>query len=279
MLIFFQKLTSRCAGFLSNTKINWLKNWIINLFVYVYRPDMQEAVYLAASDYLSFNDFFTRRLKPGARSFAKRGIVSPADGKLHSYGKVTNEIIVSGGESDPGGRIDNIKDRSYSVARLLGLNLEEYDGKILGKFKRASYAIIYLAPHNYHRVHFPCDAVMTQARFIPGSLFSVNTGSSIRRPSLYAYNQRLACFCETEYGFLGIVMVAALMVSTIGTSWGAEHRAISLPYTDKTKRKFRKGDELGYFSLGSSVVLLWMKERKPPRFIAGSELRAGQVLY
>lgn len=184
--------------------------------------------------------------------------------------------MLSSADNNDTTQIDNIKGKSYSVARLLGLDNQS---QLLSPFSQGSYAIIYLAPQNYHRVHFPCDAELQLANFISGYLFSVNDKSSRKRPSLYAYNQRLACVCDTVYGKLAYVMVAAMMVSRIGTAWGQEHQAMATGFRDDQVRNFQVGDELGYFAMGSSVVLLWESQDLVPVVDNGSQIQMGQPLY
>ena len=284
------KYLSHAAGLLAGARVRWLKNLLIRLFVWRYKPNMAEAIHSQPSDYQSFKDFFIRELKPGARPIAessvKNSIVSPADGKLVAFAKLDKQKVItdlgSGGEADEGDdqQIQNIKGQTYPVSQLLGLSdAKPEEHQLLSRFAGGSYALIYLAPHNYHRVHFPCDAELMLANFIPGSLFPVNDASVATRPSLHAYNQRLACICETEHGLMGYVMVAALIVSSIGTCFAPEHRALSPARTLRPKRKFAKGDELGYFNLGSSVVLLWEKPGMVPLVPKGDELQVGQLLY
>ncbi len=268
-------------------KIPFLKNLLISLFVAYYKPDMQEAEKENPREYASFNQFFARRLKTSARPLSNSPFISPCDGRLKDAGRISQSIIhsvkatkdrdnKSNNEDLPSNIISGIKGTSYNLATLLGL---PQDSPILNKFAAGQYANIYLAPKDYHRVHFPCTIRITQAKFIPGALFPVNDKSVAKRPSLYAYNQRLVCTGHTDHGMVAVVMVAALFVSSIGTSWGTRHRALDKYLTDNQERKFNKGDELGYFYMGSSVVLLL--ENNDPQLIAQSSgnLRMGQMLY
>ena len=283
-----KKNLSAAARVLTDCRIRWLKNLLIYLFILIYKPNMQEALHSQLRHYISFNDFFTRRLKANARPLSASAFVSPADGTLTNGGIIqhgrisakTTVALSSAGISDsasPGATtptishaasspppspsksppqspiIRNIKGADYSVSELLGL--EEDDSRVKS-LSNGQSTVIYLAPHNYHRVHVPCAATLTLANFIPGELYSVNEKSVKRFPSLYAHNQRLSCVFATEYGMMAYVMVAALFVSSIGTAWGSVYHARSAAEKRTTPQKFNKGDELGYFEMGSTVVML-----------------------
>ena len=271
---------SAAARILTDCRIRWLKNLLIYLFILIYKPNMQEALHSQLRHYISFNDFFTRRLKANARPLSASALVSPADGTLTNGGIIqrgrisaqataalsaadisdsaspstTTSITSPPSQLSPQSPIiHNIKGADYSVGELLGL--EEDDSRVKS-LSNGQSTVIYLAPHNYHRVHVPCAATLTLANFIPGELYSVNEKSVKRFPSLYAHNQRLSCVFATEYGMMAYVMVAALFVSSIGTAWGAVYRARSAAEKRTTSQEFNKGDELGYFEMGSTVVML-----------------------
>ncbi len=255
-----KRSSSAAARILTDCRIRWLKNLLIYLFILIYKPNMQEALHSQLRHYISFNDFFTRRLKVNARPLSDSALVSPADGTLTNGGiiqhgrisaKATAALSAAGISKSP--IIRNIKGADYSVSELLGLDEDDSRVKSLSN---GQSTVIYLAPHNYHRVHVPCAATLTLANFIPGELYSVNEKSVKRLPSLYAHNQRLSCVFATEYGMMAYVMVAALFVSSIGTAWGSVYRARSAAEKHTTPQKFNKGDELGYFEMGSTVVML-----------------------
>ena len=281
-----KKNLSAAARTLTDCRIRWLKNLLIYLFILIYKPNMQEALHSQLRHYISFNDFFTRRLKVNARPLSASAFVSPADGTLTNggiiqHGRISAQAtaaLSAAGTSDSASPsatapitshaasspsqppsssqspiIHNIKGADYSVSELLGLDEDDPRVKSLSN---GQSTVIYLAPHNYHRVHVPCAATLTLANFIPGELYSVNEKSVKRLPSLYAHNQRLSCVFATEYGMMAYVMVAALFVSSIGTAWGSVYRARSAAEKRTTPQKFNKGDELGYFEMGSTVVML-----------------------
>lgn len=279
---------SRAIAGLMDSKISWLKNLLISCFVFYYKPNMHEALQENIHNYASFNEFFARRLKPNARRLADSSLISPADGRLKDAGRISQSVISSIRQSGtdkldssipinlPSNIPSNIKGTRYSVATLLGL---PQDSPLVSKFSTGQYANIYLAPKDYHRVHFPCDLRITLTQFIPGALFPVNDKSVTKRPSLYAHNQRLACIGDTKHGLMAVVMVAALFVSSIGTSWGAKHRSLGKKLTDKQERHFNKGDELGYFYMGSSVVLLLENSELQLMPESENNIRLGNALY
>ena len=259
-----KRSSSTAARILTDCRIRWLKNLLIYLFILIYKPNMQEALHSQLRHYISFNDFFTRRLKANARPLSNLALVSPADGTLTNGGIIQHgrisalSVSTSQYQSQPPSSsqspiIRNIKGADYSVSELLGLDEDDSRVKSLSN---GQSTVIYLAPHNYHRVHVPCAATLTLANFIPGELYSVNEKSVKRLPSLYAHNQRLSCVFATEYGMMAYVMVAALFVSSIGTAWGSVYHARSAAEKRTTPQKFNKGDELGYFEMGSTVVML-----------------------
>lgn len=295
-----QLTLSLMARYLTDCRIYPIKNFLINLFIFIYKPNMQEAMHEKAKDYSSFNDFFIRRLKPNTRPLSVAPLISPADGTLDSFG-IIRQARILGAKPDYaiGNRaqdlaqeanatqitakretpiIHNIKGIGYSIGDLLGL---KDNNQYVKSFAEGQYSVIYLAPHNYHRVHTPCSTELLFANFIPGTLYSVNPKSVRRHPSLYAHNQRMACVFKTEYGLIGYIMVAALIVSSIGTAWGQKHRATAKAQIYERQQVFAKGDELGYFELGSTVILLLGKSQllidsclKP-----GTKLKMGQALY
>ena len=275
-----KKNLSAAARTLTDCRIRWLKNLLIYLFILIYKPNMQEALHSQLRHYISFNDFFTRRLKVNARPLSDSALVSPADGTLTNggiiqHGRISAQAtaaLSAAGISDSASPsattsitsppsqllpqspiIRNIKGADYSVGELLGLDEDDSRVKSLSN---GQSTVIYLAPHNYHRVHVPCAATLTLANFIPGELYSVNEKSVKCLPSLYAHNQRLSCVFATEYGMMAYVMVAALFVSSIGMAWGSVYHARSVAEKRTTPQKFNKGDELGYFEMGSTVVML-----------------------
>lgn len=259
--IYWQKLLGRTVRQLVDCRIRWVKNCLIRLFLLIYKPAMEEAEEPNPSGYTSFNDFFSRRLKTSARPIAAAPWVAPADGTLLSHGEITK------------GRV-KVKGQSYQVAELLAM-----DDAVVRQLAFAT--VFYLSPRDYHRVHSPCSAMLTRTSFIPGSLFPVNERATRRVASLYARNQRLVFHCDTNQGAMVLVMVAALFVSSIMTSWGLCYKADDHSKEARNhKRRLAKGDEMGYFLMGSSIVLL--TERDSQRVLlarVGEKVKMGQPLF
>ncbi|KTD11868.1 phosphatidylserine decarboxylase [Legionella gratiana] len=255
------------AGFLADVKHIKVKDYLIQRFIHEYQVNMSEALIEDPSAYRCFNDFFIRRLKPECRPLAHAGIVSPVDGCISEIGSIEE------------GKLIQAKGRHYTVSELLAC-----DQEIASQFINGRFATLYLSPKDYHRVHMPIDAAITSMTYIPGALFSVQPSTVRVVPKLFARNERLAVFCSTQVGPMAIVMVGATIVGSIGTSWNGEIKRsksrVDFKYPLANKR-IAQGDEMGYFKLGSTVVLLfadgsnvrWNKELK-----AGSLLRFGESL-
>lgn len=258
---------SKLAGRIADSTVPWLKQRLIERFIDAYDVDMRDAAE-PPSAYPSFNAFFTRALKPGARPLADadRFVLSPADGAVSQAGPIA------------GGRIVQAKARDYSVAELLGGDPEH-----AARFDGGRFVTIYLSPKDYHRVHMPADGTLRQTRYVPGDLFSVNgvTAEGVER--LFARNERLACLFDTPLGAMASVMVGAMIVAGIETVWSGRvtphGRAVEeARFADGPS--FKAGDEMGRFYLGSTVVLLfeprnveWLPELAP-----GRAVRMGQAI-
>lgn len=207
---------------------------------------MEEAREPQAERYKNFNDFFTRELKPGARSFdpASKTLCSPADGEISQLGRVQEQLLFQA------------KDHYFSLEALLGKNAE-----LATQFNDGEFATIYLSPKDYHRVHMPCDGKLVNATYVPGKLFSVNHTTAESVPDLFARNERLICEFETKHGRMVMILVGAMIVAAIETIW--RDYSQQTPKTVESERlnvEFCKGDELGRFKLGSTVILLFQKE-------------------
>jgi|TARA_B100000959_G_scaffold269911_1_gene316163 phosphatidylserine decarboxylase len=250
---------SRLVGFFAETKVVWLKNFCIRVFVKIYKIDMQDYAQKSTTDFASFNDFFTRELS--AKSRAVSGdICSPVDGTISAAGKIDN------------GQIFQAKGKTYSLGKLLSSGDTD-------DFINGSFITIYLAPNNYHRVHFPVDATLLSSEYVPGKLFSVNNVSARHIPDLFAVNERLICDATTEHGHVSIVMIGAMIVAGIKTVW----RASPYPFkeshaeTFNTPQAYKQGDELGQFQLGSTVVLLFQGD-VDWQVKSGDRIRFGEPL-
>lgn len=263
-----QHALSRFAGSLAASETPWLRDRLIRRFVAAYGVDLSEAA-RGIGQFTSFNDFFTRELKPGARPLgdASQFILSPADGAVSQLGPIT------------GGRIIQAKGRDYSVAEILGCAAEEAK-----RFEGGGFITIYLSPKDYHRVHMPAAGTLAATSYIPGDLYSVNTATAAGVDRLFARNERLSCRFDGPDGHFASVMVGAMIVAGIDTVWPNRFRThVSAPVHEDfagTGHVFAAGDEMGRFYLGSTVVLLfepgrvaWMEGLKP-----ADPLRMGQAI-
>ena len=239
-------LLSRCTGWLAQLgQPIWLKNWVIQRFVRHFKVNMAEAAEPDPARYASFNDFFTRPLREGARQTGDADIVCPADGAISQMGRIQENLLFQA------------KGRYFSAEELLGGDLERAQ-----LFYGGNFATIYLSPKDYHRVHMPVAGRLTTTCYIPGRLFSVNgtTAQSVDR--LFARNERLVCYFETEAGPMAMILVGAMVVAGIETVWsGQVAPPPRLPATTDFLSlpepvELAKGEEMGRFQLGSTVILL-----------------------
>lgn len=238
-----QQTLSEVAGYLAKSQNPYIKKTFIHTFAKAYGIDLAEYERGNLNDYHSFNDFFTRELKDGMRPIdeTKDGIACPADGKVSQIGTIHQ------------GQILQAKGRDYDVGQLLA----DYE---LGKaFVDGSFATIYLAPTNYHRVHMPFDGVLTKTRYVPGTLFSVNNTTADNVPDLFARNERLVCEFDTAFGKACVVLVGAMIVA--GIECVATGKIKRTPYIQERTHDMTlgKGDELGRFYLGSTAIIVLPK--------------------
>ncbi|WP_106478664.1 archaetidylserine decarboxylase [Phytohalomonas tamaricis] len=233
-------LLSRLVGRIADCQLPWVKDIFIKRFIRAYDIDMSEALHSDPHAYSSFNEFFTRPLKEGARPIGE-GIVSPADGVLSQYGEIKDDTLIQA------------KGHHYSLTALLG-----GDEALSAPFRDGRFGTVYLSPSNYHRVHMPCAGTLRQTVYVPGRLFSVNSATTHHVPSLFARNERLVCIFDTEYGPMALVLIGAMIVAAIETVWAGQITPLSaVPqnnYFDRTVT-LDKGEEIGRFKLGSSVVM------------------------
>lgn len=246
------------------------KNALIRLFLRGFTINLAEAEYSAPEFYDSFNHFFTRALKPGARPLPAdpRALASPVDGTISQLGDIRN------------GRIFQAKGHDYSVVELLGGDEETARTFINGRF-----CTIYLAPYNYHRIHMPLGGTLRSWSYVPGRLFSVNAATARAMPRLFARNERVNTLFNTDAGVVGLTMVGALFVGSMETVWAGR---ISPPhergepsfYESMKPVKLERGDEMGRFNMGSTIILLlppgavdWDPTLQP-----GQPVRMGQSL-
>ena len=263
-----QHALSRLAGRVAASERGWLKDMLIRRFAAAYQVDMREAA-RGIADFASFNDFFTRELKPGARPLgdASRFILSPADGAVSQLGTIE------------GGRIFQAKGRHFTAAQLLG-----GDAEAARRFEGGRFITIYLSPRDYHRVHMPAAGRLQATTYCPGKLFSVNQATAEGVDGLFARNERLACLFDGPDGHFASVMVGAMIVAGIDTVW--PHRFVGharVPLREDftaAAHDFAAGDEMGRFYLGSTVVLLFEPGRVEwlDHLAAGTPLRMGEPI-
>ncbi len=252
-------LISRTVAILAKSRIRWMKNLIIRQFIRIYKVDLSEARSGEVNAYESFNDFFTRRLQPGCRAVSGT-ICSPADGEISTLGHLSEDRLIQ------------VKGITYSLQQLLATDtVDDYiDG---------SFITIYLAPKDYHRVHFPLTAGISASRYIPGRLFSVNAATTHSVNGLFTRNERLVCNFNNMIQPMVLVMVGAMIVAGIKPVW----RASAYPPGHLTEDQwdqmttYQQGSELGHFELGSTVILV-LKNRVSWTVTTGDTVRMGQPL-
>jgi phosphatidylserine decarboxylase len=239
-----QHALSRLVHIATRSEKPWLRDRLLAGFLDRFDVDLDEAEREDPADYRSFNDFFTRSLKPGARPLADAPIVSPVDGRVSQQGEI-NET-----------RLFQAKGRRFDLKGLLG------DKEAAEPFHNGHFCTLYLAPHNYHRIHMPLDGKLTGLRHIPGRLFSVNPATTRVIPRLFARNERVVAHFDTQYGPMALVMVGAMLVGSIETVWSGEItpptrlRERELPLPAASQRALKQGDEVGRFNMGSTVILV-----------------------
>ncbi|MFC3034099.1 archaetidylserine decarboxylase [Pseudoalteromonas fenneropenaei] len=241
---------SRLVGKLAAAQAGALTTALIKLFIKQYKIDMSEALYEDPAHYKTFNEFFTRPLKPGIRPLATEAdiIAHPVDGAISQLGDVVD------------GQIIQAKGHDYSLQTLLGGKEDDVAPFLGGKF-----ATIYLAPKDYHRIHMPVDGVLRKMIYVPGDLFSVNPLTAQNVPNLFARNERVVAIFDTEIGPLAMVLVGATIVASIETVWagtvtppaGKDVFSWDYPVDGMNAIKLQKGEEMGRFKLGSTVILAW----------------------
>lgn len=240
---------SRLAGWLANSETVWLKNYLIKSFLKRYTVNMLEAVEEDPFAYPSYNTFFTRHLKPETRPIEAHpaSLVSPADATLYQCGKMDQETLLKA------------KNHHHTLISLLG-----YKDSFSQDFESGYYFCFYLAPQNYHRVHMPLAGKLLKMRYVPGRLFSVSPLTATHVPQVFARNERLVLFFEGEKGLFSVILVGAMLVGSIHTAWAGQIAPSTLRHIKEVDYaqhplSLQKGEEVGYFSLGSTVILLFDK--------------------
>jgi phosphatidylserine decarboxylase len=242
-----KRLLTVFAGMVANWHGGPVTRAIIRRFVAKYKVNMAEAADPRVDSYATFNDFFTRALREGARPIADAPFICPVDAAISQYGPIEHDQIFQA------------KGHSYSTRALVG-----GDQELAHRFDHGHFATLYLAPKDYHRIHMPCDGRLTRMIYVPGDLFSVNPLTARHVPSLFARNERVVCVFDTPYGLFVNVLVGATIVGSIATVW---HGVVNPPRTREIREwrydgqhiELAKGAEMGRFLLGSTVVMLFPK--------------------
>ncbi len=258
-----QHLLSKLMFRFARIKIVWIKNSFTRWFIKKYQVNLEEAESTNIDDYLSFNEFFTRDLKPNSRPISRSSLViSPVDGIVSHSGYIKDSQIIQA------------KGHYFEVSQLLA-------GESASKFDNGQFSTIYLSPKDYHRVHMPFDAKLVSMRYIPGNLFSVNQRTVNKVKGIFARNERLVCRFETSFGEAIFVLVGAIFVGSMQTSWQGQitppygKYVKTYDYTDK-ELELNKGDEMARFNMGSTVIML-LPEGAPELVMhSGQVLRMGQ---
>ena len=239
-----QALTT-LAGKFASARLGGLTTSVIRWFVGRYNVNMGEAANPDITSYASFNDFFTRALKPGARPLAAADLICPVDGAISQFGPIAKDQIFQA------------KGHTYSTTALVG-----GDAEAAARFDNGHFATLYLSPRDYHRIHMPCAGELTRMVHVPGDLFSVNPTTARGVPGLFARNERVVCFFESAQGPFVLVLVGATIVGSMATVW---HGQVNPPRTGTLRQwdyakgqvSLQQGEEMGRFLLGSTVVMLF----------------------
>ncbi|MCA7013656.1 archaetidylserine decarboxylase [Dickeya dadantii] len=264
---------TQLAGWGADRQAGMLTKLVIDLFARIYKVNMQEAQQPDTASYRSFNDFFVRPLKPGIRPVdpLPNRLVFPADGTISQLGAIDDD------------RILQAKQHDYTLEALLAGNYI-----IADLFRDGLFVTTYLSPRDYHRVHMPCDGILRDMIYVPGDLFSVNPLTAANVPNLFARNERVICLFDTPFGPMVQILVGATIVGSIETVWAG---VVTPPREGIIKRWaypmegegaviLEKGDEMGRFKLGSTVINLFAKDRVQlmPGLASQSATRMGEAM-
>ncbi|WP_341678000.1 archaetidylserine decarboxylase [Niveibacterium sp. SC-1] len=263
-----KQLLTRVGGRIASAQAGGLTTRLIEWFVGRYGVNMAEAEQPDIHAYKSFNEFFTRALKPGARPLADADLVCPVDGAISQFGAI---------EAD---QIFQAKGHSYSTTALVG-----GDAALAARFQNGSFATLYLSPRDYHRIHMPCEGRLTRMIHVPGELFSVNPTTARGVPGLFARNERVVCVFDTPRGPFVLALVGATIVGSMATVW---HGVVNPPRPGSV-REWRyedqqivlpRGAEMGRFLLGSTVVMLFPAPRVAfnPAWAPAGAIRMGEAM-
>jgi len=263
-----KQLLTVLAGKFASARLGGLTTSAIRRFVGRYGVNMQEAANPDITSYASFNEFFTRPLRDGARPLAKAKFISPVDGAISQFGNIERDNIFQA------------KGHRYSTTALVG-----GDAELAAQFNDGSFATLYLSPKDYHRIHMPCAGRLRRMIHVPGDLFSVNPTTARGVPGLFARNERLVCVFDSEYGEFVLTLVGATIVGSMATVW---HGVVNPPRPgsvrewryDDQQITLQQGEEMGRFLLGSTVVMLFPKNTLSfnPAWQATQTIRMGEAM-
>jgi phosphatidylserine decarboxylase len=240
---------TRIAGRIAGAQGGTLTTRLIRWFVSRYQVDMAEAAEPDIASYQSFNDFFTRPLRPGARPLACADFICPVDGAISQFGAIDDHQIVQA------------KGHRFTTAELVG-----GDNVLAAQFRHGSFANLYLSPRDYHRLHMPCDGRLTRMTYVPGAFYSVNPVTARGVPKLFARNERVVCvFTSAKHGTFVMVLVGATIVGSMATVWHGvvnskrNGQVSEWTYGDRIV-ELKQGEEMGRFLLGSTIVMLFGRD-------------------
>jgi phosphatidylserine decarboxylase len=260
LTVFAGKVAGARGGALTTRLIKW--------FVGRYKVNMSEAANPDIGSYATFNDFFTRELRSDARPLAQADFICPVDGAISQFGNIDKDQLFQA------------KGHTYSTTALVG-----GDAKLAAYFQEGTFATLYLSPRDYHRIHMPCDGRLTRMIYVPGDLFSVNPVTARGVPGLFARNERVVCVFESAHGPFVLTLVGATIVGSMATVW---HGLVNPPRSREVREwnydaknvSLKKGEEMGRFLLGSTVVMLFPKNTLAfnPQWKPAQGVRMGELM-
>ncbi len=256
------------AGWVAGARWGGVTTAIIKRFIRRYQVNMAEAANPDPASYASFNEFFTRALKDGARPLAAADYICPVDGAISQFGAIDKDQIFQA------------KGHHYSSTALVG-----GDATLAAQFDNGQFATLYLSPRDYHRIHMPCDGELRRMIYVPGDLFSVNPTTARGVPGLFARNERVVCVFDSAHGQFVLTLVGATIVGSMATVW---HGVVNPPRSPQVCEwhyeagavRLRQGEEMGRFLLGSTVVMLFPRGRMAfhPEWAPTNPVRLGQPM-
>jgi phosphatidylserine decarboxylase len=263
-----KQLLTVLAGKFASARLGGMTTAVIRRFVARYGVNMQEAANPDIASYASFNEFFTRPLREGARPLADADFICPVDGAISQFGAIERDSIFQA------------KGHSYTTTALVG-----GDADLAEQFADGSFATLYLSPRDYHRIHMPCAGRLRRMIYVPGELFSVNPTTALGVPGLFARNERVVCVFDSELGPFVLTLVGATIVGSMATVW---HGVVNPPRShsvrewryDDRQIALQKGQEMGRFLLGSTVVMLFPKDTLNfnPAWEPAKAIRMGEAM-